>query len=216
VNEKPSQVATLLAVLLGLSPMLVLVAYAVRCTRCEQQARAAAVRGEEAEAADQLDDAIAAYRLAVSLAPRNAQFHIALAGVLAARGIAREAHEQYAEAIQIDPANPQAFLNEGVLYASRQRWPQAAEAFRRTLELSPNSPMALVNLAQVYVTATDPALHQPAQALELVAKAVEATGQNDVDYLEAAAHVSEVAGKPELAAKYRQSAERAAAAVAGS
>ncbi len=85
--------------------------------------------------------------------------------------------EKFAEAVLLqkieeEPANPVWTQLLGDLQYSRHHEPEAIAAYERTLKLAPGNHETLNNLAWLLLTATDPALRDPARALELARRAV--------------------------------------------
>lgn len=95
------------------------------------------------------DDAIATYRLGLSLAPRNAALHNNLGNVLKELGSLENAAEHYRQAIAAEPKNAEAQNNLGAVLQGLGRFPEAERFYRRALSLKPDYVQALDNLGDV-------------------------------------------------------------------
>ena len=92
------------------------------------------------------DDAIAATREAVRLAPDQAAPAMALGDRLFAAGCLAEAEQAYRSALQLQPEDADLWLRLGGVLAGLRRGADAAEAYRRTLALQPDHVDACNNL----------------------------------------------------------------------
>jgi superkiller protein 3 len=84
-----------------------------------------------------LDDAIAAFRKAVELDPKNARAHNNLGGSLLNRGRLDEAFACCKKAIELDPKYRQAHQNLGAIHFKQRRLDEAIACFKNAIELDP-------------------------------------------------------------------------------
>jgi len=96
-----------------------------------------------------LDDAAAAYRRVVELAPQLAVGHYNLAVVLEALGRPAEARRAYEAALAADSRHPAAWNNLGLLLHAGGDVDQAAAALEQALEWRPKDPTFRANLAGI-------------------------------------------------------------------
>ncbi|MGA2114565.1 MAG: tetratricopeptide repeat protein [Bryobacteraceae bacterium] len=136
-------------------------------------AAALAVRGEDAEAAGQLAEAVRIHpnsaparaelgqllakqgrlqeallqlHAAVGLNPCDAVAHYRLGTVLGEAGEGSEAAREFTEAVRLDPGNADAHYNLGISLANQGRVEEAASEFAATARLSPEDASARYNL----------------------------------------------------------------------
>ena len=79
----------------------------------------------------QLDEAIACYKKAIELDPKDARAHYNLGIALAAKGQVDEAIAYYKKAIELDPKYAEAHCNLGHALAIQGRFAESLEAFKR-------------------------------------------------------------------------------------
>ena len=91
--------------------------------------------------------AIAHYREALALDPRNARTRVDLAVALAESGAAEEAETELNAALELDATSAEAFYNLGVLAEKRGDPDAAAEHYRRALQHKPALTSAHLNYA---------------------------------------------------------------------
>src|SRR5207253_22367 len=91
-------------------------------------------------------DAIAHYREAARLAPKNGQLLLNLAGALQDQGHIVEAIRYLRQALALNPT-AEGHNNLGTALASRGSIAEAAAEFRRALEIRPDYADATANLA---------------------------------------------------------------------
>lgn len=90
--------------------------------------------------------AIATYRKAQEVDPRNPQIPVNLALAYADAGNLASAVEAYRASLSLDPRQPLTLVNLGNALAERSEGAAAAEAYRRALALNPREPLAWFNL----------------------------------------------------------------------
>lgn len=96
---------------------------------------------------DRLDDALAAVRRAVQLAPDDPQLHFELGLVLRRLGLDLEAEASYRRGLQINPQNAEAYNELALILERTDRLDDAVATYRRALALSPDASGALSNMA---------------------------------------------------------------------
>ena len=131
--------------------------------------------GVALEKRGQIDEAIAAYRTALAMAPSYAQPHINLANLLATGGRLAEAIEHYRQAVQSDPRSVLAHCNLATTLDQCGRTDEAYAEFQTALTLDPQSVEARNNLANVLAghNQIDAAVEQFERALALRPQAAE-------------------------------------------
>jgi protein O-GlcNAc transferase len=97
-------------------------------------------------AAGRYDDAVAGYRRALAIAPRNAEILHNLGVALAAAQRGDEAAASFAEAATLSPGSPAPWLALGHLEFGRERLDRAEAAFSAAARIAPDSVEALYNL----------------------------------------------------------------------
>ena len=97
-------------------------------------------------AAGRYEDAAAAYRRALAIAPRNPEILHNLGVALAAAQRTDEAAASFAEAAALAPGSPAPWLALGHLEFARERLDRAEAAFNAAVRIAPDSVEALYNL----------------------------------------------------------------------
>jgi tetratricopeptide (TPR) repeat protein len=117
----------------------------------------------------QLDEAIADYELATTIAPDNTTAHIRLAQFLILRQRSAEAVEQAKEAVLLEPSNPQALAILCRAFDWEGQYADAFDACECAIELDPNHAEAHAYLAEVYADTGDwiPARQYAQKAVDL-------------------------------------------------
>lgn len=114
--------------------------------------------------------AIATYRKAQDVEPRNPRILVNLALAYTDAGNLAAAVDAYRASLSLDSLQPLTFVNLGNALAGRNEGAAAAEAYRRALALNPREPLAWFNLGGLAVRAdqTDSAIawFQRAAALD--------------------------------------------------
>jgi len=96
-----------------------------------------------------LDEALAAAKLAVQYAPKNPDSQYTLGLIYEKRGQYVEAERAMREALAVNPNYPDVYFSLGILYADEMKDQQkSVEAFTRYLELGGNHARALAAVAQ--------------------------------------------------------------------
>lgn len=93
--------------------------------------------------ADRADDALAAARKAVSLAPNDARANYSLGHILRLRGENDEALSALNLAVSAEPDLMLAVYEQGMLLADKERLEEALENFTRYLKANPGDPSAV-------------------------------------------------------------------------
>ena len=88
--------------------------------------------GRHLESSKKIDEAIAAHKKAIALAPQSAELRAELAALYARQDRAREALETAEAALQRDPANREANRILGSVYAALSEQRQAVPPRRRS------------------------------------------------------------------------------------
>ena len=96
-----------------------------------------------------LDEAVAAYRKAVTLEPQNAAFHNDMGNVLAEQGQMEEGIACYRKALEIRPEYAEAQNNLANLYQMTGRLEEAETSYRKAVDLTPGYTEAHRNLASL-------------------------------------------------------------------
>jgi Flp pilus assembly protein TadD len=101
--------------------------------------------------AGRVEEAIAAYRQALALAPDSAEIYNNLGMLLRQQGALAEAIDHYNRAIALRPSLAEAHNNLAIVLRETGKLDAAIAAYRRTLELKPNFAPAWNNLANVLI-----------------------------------------------------------------
>lgn len=115
-------------------------------------------RGLAAERAGHVDQAVEAYRKALSLDSRFVPAHINLIAVLGRNGRPDEALRHYEAALALDAGFEELHYNHGVLRVSLRQWLVAGAAFEQALRLNPSSVEARYNLGYCLLQSGQPAV----------------------------------------------------------
>jgi hypothetical protein len=100
--------------------------------------------------ADTLDATILELTARVAAKPDDAGLRNDLGNVLARRGFAREAIDQYRKAAKLDPAFFLADYNEGLLLEKEGRDKEAISAYHRSIKRKPGFPLSRFHLGYLY------------------------------------------------------------------
>jgi Flp pilus assembly protein TadD len=152
-------------------------------------------------------EAIAQHQAAVALDPAYADGWNNLGIVQAEQGDPAAGVASLRKALSLQPRFPDAWMNLGHAYMAGGRVADAMTAYRQALAQRPGWPEAANNLAWLLVVAPDPALRQPAKAVELAEWACAATQQRDANALDTLAAAYAAVGRFPQAVK---TAEKAA------
>ena len=104
--------------------------------------------GSALRRAGRIEDAIKAFRHALSLAPKNVALQNNMAILALENGNPKEAIMRYRTILQRNPRLPDVWLNLGVAYAKTDRIPQARKAWNKVLEYDADHETAKKYLAQ--------------------------------------------------------------------
>lgn len=104
----------------------------------------------ECEEADQLEEAVRAYREALLVGGPSAEIAFNLGNVLYSLGRWEEALSRFQQAVEADPEYTCAWNNLASVHAQFEEWDDAIEAGLKALEIAPDYPDAHYNLAEAY------------------------------------------------------------------
>jgi len=107
------------------------------------------------QAEGRLEEAEAAYRRAIGIAPDRPGPHYNLGTILEATGRGEEAVAAYREAVRIDPQDPMALNNLGRSLLAAGRAVEAIAVLERAVAISPQAPTPAVNLAAARLATGD-------------------------------------------------------------
>jgi len=138
------------------------------------------------------EDALAAYRQAAILQPKDAEPHVAAGLLLEKQGKPSDAIEEYKQALSLDPSSD-ALTGLANLYMRGRQFPEAEEYLRKVVAAHPDQAAAHVELGRVLAAE----VKNDAAITELEAGAKEAPA--DLDVQRDLAEVSVAAGKNEQA-----------------
>src|SRR5579863_2610537 len=113
----------------------------------EGQARAWLSLAQVLEAT-QSEDAIAAYKQAATLQPKNAEPHVAAGALLEKQGKFADAEAEYKQAVALDPSSD-AVVGLANLYMRGRGLPEAAEYLRKLIAAHPEQAAAHIQLGQI-------------------------------------------------------------------
>jgi Flp pilus assembly protein TadD len=94
------------------------------------------------------DDAIAAYRQAAALQPKDPEPHLAAGQLLEKQNKFSDAETEYKQALTLDPAS-EALIGLANLYLRGRRFPEAEEYLRKVIAAQPASAAAHIELGRV-------------------------------------------------------------------
>ena len=126
----------------------------------------------------QTDAAIEHYQRALALRSGNVAAHYGLAMALARERKIDAAIAHFQEVLSIQPDNLQASNYLGALLAGKGQLEEAIGAWRQALFFDPDNADAANNLAWVLATASDAALRNGKEALDLANRAIRSAGEN--------------------------------------
>jgi len=144
------------------------------------------------------DEAVAAYRQASLLQPKDPEPHLAAGLLLEKQNQFSEAESEYKQALTIDPASSDAITGLANIYMRGRRFPEAATELRKLVALHPELAAAHIQLGRVLAADSKP--DDAITELETAAKLAPA----DVSVQRDLAELYTTAGKYEKAgAEYR-------------
>ena len=156
--------------------------------------------GNTYRAQGRIDEAIEHYLAALELRPGLAVAHYNLADIYRLQGRTDEAIGRYRSAIEAAPDLAAAHLSLGMILASAGRGAEALPALAEAARLSPDQPGPLARMASVLTADADPAVRNPARAVELAERAAELSGQADLSVLKTLTEAYRAAGRMDSAA----------------
>ena len=152
-------------------------------------------------------EALAAIRRALELAPKNAEAHNNLGLALMQTGRPEDAVASLRTAASLNPQYAEAHYNLGHALIAAAQPAAAAGAFREALRVRADWTPALGSLA--WLEATEPeGVRNPEEAVRLASRAADLTGRSDAQVLDVLAAAYAAAGR---FAEATQTAETAAA-----
>ena len=95
------------------------------------------------------DEAVAAYRQAALLQPKDLEPHLAAGLLLEKQNQVSEAENEYKQAVAIDPASSDAITGLANLYMRGRRFPEAAAELRKLVAAHPDLAAAHIQLGRV-------------------------------------------------------------------
>ncbi len=101
------------------------------------------------------NDAVTAYRKALSIDPKHAGAHYALALVLDRLGKDAEAEKEFRQALSVQPENAQVWQALAEHYVQRRQYDNAIEACNSALKANPNMPAFHMQLGDIYAARGD-------------------------------------------------------------
>lgn len=152
------------------------------------------------------DEAKTAFEAVVKLVPQLTAARLRLGDVARDSGNANEARELYESALDRDPASTAAQLRLGQLLANSGQDSEALLHFEELLRRDDRQPEVLAETARFLATAKDPAVRNPARAVELAERACRLTERRDVAPLRALAVAYAARGRTYLAVKTAEQA----------
>jgi choline-sulfatase len=159
-----------------------------------------------------LDEAVVQYRRALAIDPRLAAAHNSLGSALGAQGLVREAIREFREALRLQPDNEEAHNNLGLALLMTGVREEALAQFEAALARRPDWPAPMGQIAWIRATDGDPAVRDPARAVQLAERAAELTGRRDPVLLDTVAAAYASAGDFDRAAATAQQAASLAGA----
>ena len=128
---------------------------AVSASSFPQTAQSYRQQADESVRSKSWDEAVAAYRKALELAPNDALTHYDLGVALGNKGAARQALEEFETAVRLKPAWAPAHYALGTTYYELHELPSALKQLRKVIQLDPSNANAHQLLAHVYVDQSD-------------------------------------------------------------
>src|SRR5262249_20473956 len=116
-----------------------------------QEADVQITLGRAAEQGGDLDQAMAAYRAALSRDKRRADAYARLAVLHDKQGKFRESAELYRKALEARPGDPDVYCDMGYSFYLQRRWAEAEMNLRQAVSLNPDHRRAHNNLALLLV-----------------------------------------------------------------
>lgn len=155
------------------------------------------------KAKGELDRAHDEFQQAVAADPNDAEARLSLAESLAAARRFDEAAGEYRATLSLDPSKLAAHNNLAGILAARGDLTAAIAHWESALVLDPNRISVLTNLAYALATHDDPAIADPARAVELAERAAELTRRANRRVLATLEITYRAAGRKEDAERIR-------------
>jgi tetratricopeptide (TPR) repeat protein len=99
------------------------------------------------------DEAIAAYKQAAALEPKNPEAHLSAGLLLEKENRFADAEQEYKQAVEIDPASTDALTGLANIYMRGNRFADAGEVLRKLVALHPTDAAAHMQLGRVLAAA---------------------------------------------------------------
>ena len=106
-------------------------------------------RGLERKAKNQWDDAIAAFRKAIELSPKQAEFYADLGLALKTRNQFDDANAAFRKAVELNPRVAQIYVDRGLALSNQNRLEDAIAEWRNAIDVDANCADAHANLCWV-------------------------------------------------------------------
>jgi len=99
--------------------------------------------------------AVATYRKAIEITPRDARLHLSLGLAQAQAGRTAEAIASYQRSLALDVQQPLALVNLGIALEAAGDTTGAERAYQRAIAVDPNEPLAHFNLGNIFLERGD-------------------------------------------------------------
>ncbi|MCH8133033.1 MAG: tetratricopeptide repeat protein, partial [Myxococcales bacterium] len=123
--------------------------------------------------------------------------HGHIGAALARKGQAGEALAQFDTSLRIDPENGAVYRERGILLDREGRETEAITSYREALVHGDRSAPLLNNLAWLLVSAHEPGVRAPAEAVRLAEEAVQLTDRQEPSILDTLSVALAAAGRPQ-------------------
>ena len=141
------------------------------------------------------DEAIDHLQEAVRLRPDYADAYFNLGSVLFQQGRIEQAIAQWQKALAIRPTDAEAHRSLASALRKEGKLKEAIAEYEQALNVVPEDSVALNNLAWILATSSDASMRDGARAVTLAAKAVQASGGRDPNFLRTLAAARAEAGQ---------------------
>jgi protein O-mannosyl-transferase len=141
------------------------------------------------------DEAIDHLKEAVRLRPDYADAYFNLGSVLFQQGRIDQAIAQWQKALAIRPTDAEAHRSLASALRKEGKLKEAIAEYEQALNVVPEDSVALNNLAWILATSSDASMRDGARAVTLAAKAVQASGGRDPNFLRTLAAARAEAGQ---------------------
>jgi len=152
-------------------------------------------------------EAVTTLRRASDLQPGNADTHNNLGLALMQTGRPQDAVQELRRTVELRPGYAEGRYNLAQALVSTGQPPAAIVELREALRLRPEWATVMGALAWLQVTTTDPAVHNPEEALQLATRAAELSGRREVAVLDALAAAYAAVGRFPDAVRTAEDAE---------